>query len=241
MPKGKSKKERPSAQEIALAESSGYKAQRHAQAFEPLENEAIAELDSADLPARSAMLSSRANSDLEQQVAGMKNDGMVADIRSNTFGGGATSMRGFRHAGAATQGKDMLRARADQDARKSLDADTLNVIKTGQGIARQAQSGLTQSAKLQNSANASKVAAQNLKDQARNQAITQVAMAAGFSGFDAYKRGTGVGANGSYTVPDENLNWASRGMRKMFGSNDAISDVDRMRTSRLTSQPEYVA
>ena len=93
-------------------------------------------------------------------------------------------------------------------------------------------------ARVENATNANKLAAQQMKDQARNQAITQVGMAAGFKGYDAYKRGTGLGADGSYKVPDANLDWTEKGMRKLFSSPDTILDSDRLRVDR---QPGHIA
>lgn len=227
MPKAKAQKQRPSAQEVALAQQAVWDQQRHTEAYLPLEMDAIKELDTADAGKRSAMLAGRANADLEQQARKVAEVGKQTDAKAETFGGGSTAMRGFRHAGALAQGRDALRVNADQKARDSIDQDRLNVIKTGRDVARQARSGLTASARLESSANASKLNAQAIKDQSRAAAIMQVGSAAAVKGFRTYDRafskvdnvnpdGTVNPNGGTYTYEAKELddfeNWV-RGLR----------------------------
>lgn len=180
------KKERPSAEELALARQAASRDQRYEAAFRPLEQDAINELQTADAGKRSAMLAGRSNADLEAQAHQGAGQGRMADAAAGTFGSGSTVTRGFRHAGAVMDGRNALHTTADQQARDSIDQDTLNVIKTGQGVARGAQSSLTAQARMANEAAANKLRNEQMVDGARMGALMEVGMAAGFRGYDAW-------------------------------------------------------
>jgi len=180
--------QRPSAQEKALAEQAMKQDQRYEEAFRPLEQEAIRELETANAEKRSAMLAGRGNSDLEQQAAESAQSGRSADAMANTFGGGSTASRGFRRAGAVSDGRMALKTQSDQKARDSIDQDTLNVIRTGQGIQRQQQSSLAQSARIGFETEGSKLQAESLRDTARLNALMEVGFAAGIRGVDEYSK-----------------------------------------------------
>jgi len=236
MPKAKAPEQRASAQEKALAQIAVRKDQRHEEAFRPLEQAAISELDTADAGKRSAMVAGRQNADLEQQAASSKAVGLRADATAGTFGSGATTSRGFRRAGAAESGRTAIKTGADQTARDSIDADTLNVIKTGQGMARQTQSALTGAARRANLTARSELDAQALKDQARANAVGEVATAAVVAGKSAYDKAFGNtvktgenrvdrltgtmipgGKHTEYTYGNSELNSFQKGLRQRFG------------------------
>ena len=233
MPKGKTPdtpEVLPSAQEIALTELAMKKSNRHSEVYRPLEQDAINELDRADAGKRSALLSGRANSDLEQQATQLKNTGNMSDAVAGTFGGGGTNMRGFRHANALLTGKNAARTRASQQGRDSIDQDTLNVIKTGQGMSRQAQNALTSSARMEISSDAAKLNAEHTRDQAKaaaqnsnRQAMMEIGMTAGFAGYRGYKNAfnkvDGGLTEGTYKKDYNQLNWAEKGFRDRFGND----------------------
>lgn len=222
----KPKAQRPTASEIALAQSAGQKDQRFEQAFRPLEQDAIRELSTANAGKRSEMIAGRQNADLEQAASQSGQQGMMADAAAGTFGSGATVERGFRLAGTVEQSKDGLKADADQAARDSIDQDTLNVIKTGQGLARQSQSSLTHSARLENSEAQNRLAASQMKDQARGQAIGSLLGAGLYAGKTAYDRAfakeTTGPLSGAYQTQSSDLNNFQSWMRKRWGSEETV-------------------
>ena len=182
------KKERASAEELALARTAASRDQRYEQAFRPLEQDAINELKNADAGKRSAMLSGRANSDLEGQAARGGQAGRMADMQAGVFGGGATATRGFRTAGAVMDGRNQLQVTADQQARDSIDADRLNVVKTGNGIARGAQSSLTATARMANEKAGAALRNEQMVNNARLGAVLEVGMAGGMKGYDMWSQ-----------------------------------------------------
>jgi len=220
----KPKKQRPSANELALAELSGKKDQRFEEAFRPLEQAAISELTTADAGKRSALLAGRQNADLEAAAAQSAGQGMMADIQSNTFGGGATTERGFRRAGGVESGRTAIKTSADQTARDSIDQDTLNVIKTGQGVARQSQSSLTAAAGNSNSRARSRLAAAELKDTARMQALGHLAGAGISAGLAAKDSALDRGQTATgYKTPTGNLNGVEKWIRNRWGHDKSLA------------------
>lgn len=234
MPKSKAPEQRASAQEKALAQISMQRDQRHEQAFRPLEQAAIAELDTADAAKRSAMIAGRQNADLEASAAASREQGLRIDSKAGTFGSGATTARGLRRAGAVESGRTAIMTGADQMARDSIDTDTLNVIRTGQDQARQTQSGLTASARMANSKAASKLRAQEMKDQARHNAMMELGTSAILAGKAGYDKATAQvrkanpnmvdnltedvipgGYHMDYATPTGELNWAQQGFRRL--------------------------
>lgn len=227
MAKSKAPKQRPSAQEIALAENAVADLQRHEAAFRPLEQDAIRELQTADADKRSAMLAGRRNADLEQQATGLREQGIAEDLTSGKgASNGTAAMRGFRRASAVELGKDTLRAESDQAARDSIDQDTLNVIRTGQDQARGAQMSLTSSARLQHSEDASKLNTQFLKDQTRQRGLAQLVGTGIAGGYVAADKALGKHKAGplagGYSTSGDDLNLIQRGLRKTFGSEVAV-------------------
>ena len=182
----KPKKERASAQEVALARQAARADQRYESAFRPLEQEAINELSTADAGKRSEMLAGRSNADLEAAAAEGKALGLRADAASQTLGGGATSGRNFDRASAVESDRISLRTKADQTARDSIDQDTLSVIQTGRGVARQTQNALTASARNASQLEQASVAAENMEDMARLNAVSEIAMGAGLRAYDHF-------------------------------------------------------
>lgn len=218
-------KQRPSESELAQARIAVAKDQRFNAVFRPLEQAAIKELDTANAATRSAMLAGRQNSDLEQAAGQAAATGMQADTRAGTFGSGATQERGLRLAGATEQAKDATKVRADQTARDSIDQDTMNVIKTGQGVARSSQAAFSHSARLANSEAISKLQAAQIKDQARVNAIGTVASAGLAKGMHTYNRALGKqnsGAlQGAYKTDTADLNGFEKWVRNRWGSEVA--------------------
>lgn len=182
MAKGGTEKQRASAQEIELARLGVIKDARFEQAFRPLEKAAINELKTADKSKRDAMLAGRASADVNQQARGFdraavaKNKGgVMANVDQNTTIG---------QAGA------VARSDARRTARDSLDADTLNVIRTGQGVNRSASSALTTSARLANSRAANILQNKQREGFAKGSALGKVATAAVAGHFAANDNAT---------------------------------------------------
>jgi len=209
------KQQRPSAEEQALARRSMKEDQRYEDAFRPLEQQAISELKTADSDKRSAMLSGRHNADLENQAQGLRQVGLQEDTQSGRgVSSGRTTARAAEHASTIESGRKRLQVDADQTARDSIDADRLNVMQTGRGLARGSQSTLTQSANLANSKAASKLNAQGLRDQARIGALGDVTGAAIAGGYASYKRATDGNSKGTdFDITENNLSPFQKGLR----------------------------
>ncbi|QIB67170.1 hypothetical protein [Kineobactrum salinum] len=216
-------KQKASAQEKLAAETAVKDLKRHEKAFRPIEQAAIKELTNADAGARSEMLSSRSNADLEAASAAAKEKGF-RQLTEKTGASGAARMSLANNAALTSEEKTGLRIAADQGARDSIDADTLNVIKTGRDTARGAQSGLTQAARVANKNASSKLQAQATKDAAKAEAIGGVVGAGAARGYVEYDRATArkgaklgpdqFGPPQGFRVPDEELSGFGTFLRK---------------------------
>lgn len=217
----KPKKPKPSATEQAQAKEAIYKSQRYDSTWRPLEQKAINELTTANLPKRSAMLAGRANSDLEQGVGAARQSGLRMDVQSNRgYGSGNTIANANRNAVDVMGGKQNLLVRSDQKAQDSYDLDALNVVKTGQNMGRSTGSALTQQARIANQSELTKWGNKVSRDQAKADAMMEVAATGMIAGYGAYKKGTAtqMGADGDkkYAYDDGDLGWASQKMRQWF-------------------------
>jgi hypothetical protein len=201
MPGGSSsQKQRPTAQELSAARVAAQKDQRYEQAFRPLEQAAIRELDTANQGSREALLAGRSSADIAQQM------GFSAPITGTGRSTGASSARARAGAEATATG----RSDAATAAQGSVDADTLNVVRTGQNVGRQAQSGFTASARLANSRALTKLRNDSVVDRARGQAYGDV-VAAGVGGhFAARSDAKAKNTDGGFVVPREDLSLYQR-------------------------------
>ncbi len=208
----KAKKQRASAQETLLAKRGLEKNARFESAFRPLEKAAINELNTANVDARAGFLKGRAAADTNQHAAELD-----TSILANGAGG---ANRGFNQATAVGRAASAGLSDADRIASDSIDADTLNVIRTGQSVNRSASSALISSARLANSRSASILEAQRVKDRARGRALGTVTTAAVGGFLDAKEQATsgvpkgGVGPYEIHAIPTEDLGFVARRLRK---------------------------
>lgn len=209
MSSGGSQKQRPSAQEIALARVAADKDARYQQAFVPLEQAAIDELKTASQAKREALLGGRSNADIEQQAGRITFDGASGNITRGIE-------RGFAIAGA----KNRSRADAGTTAQASIDQDRLNVIKTGQNMSRSAGSALANSARMQNSRALSKLNADRQVGFATGSALGQLVTAGAAGHMVAKDNALRLGANPpgggppqGFAVPYEDLSFYSKTIR----------------------------
>jgi hypothetical protein len=220
----KPKKPKPSAQEQAAAKEAIYKNQRYDTTWRPLEQRAIKELTTANLAKRSEMLAGRSNADLEQGVQAARQSGLRMDVQSGRgYGSGNTVANANRNSVDLMGGKQNLLVRSDQKAQDSHDLDALNVVKTGQDMARSTGSALTQQARIANQSELTKWGNKISKDQAKADAMTDIASTAMIAGYGAYKKGTatqtGVTGDKEYSYGDSELGWGGRKMREWFPQN----------------------
>ena len=215
----KAPKQRPSAQDIQTAKVAVAKNARFNEAFAVLEQQAVDELQTANADKQSDMVAGRQNADLEAEASSVKmqaEQGMSASGTSPS--GGIAVDSGMRRSAAVQDGRLALQVGADETGRDSIDQDRLNVIKTGQDVARGAQSSLTHSARLQNSKNATSLRANQMVDQARMSAIGEFAGAALAGGYIAHDKATathsGGKRDGQYINQTNDLNWAQKGLRR---------------------------
>ena len=206
----KTKKQRVSAQEILLAQRAQEKDARFESAFRPLEKKAIERLDKANLPSREALLTGRAGADVQQRV-----NTLPAFDPNNVAAG-------FETARATGAGATTAKADARATAASSLDADRMNVIRTGANVSRSADTLLTDAARLENARAASKIDAKRTVDTAKGEALGDLVIA-GVGGHLAAKdkafrmvdvpNGTATPSK-AFMYPDDSLGFYSRTLRK---------------------------
>lgn len=212
--------------EKSLAKEGMKDLQRFEEAFRPLEQGAINELQTADATKRSAMLAGRSNADLEAGSAEAKEVGFR---RLAAAGGASGSVRSslVDNASLTTQARNKVLTDGDQQGRDSIDVDRMNVIKTGRDVARTAQSALTASARQEASSNLSRLQARATRDAAKTEALGKLAGKAISAGVGAYGNATATmgpklgpgqaGPPSPFRVPASDLNGVESYMRKRWG------------------------
>ncbi len=180
---GSPDKQRPSANEIALAEAAGIQDQQFEQDFLPLE---VFEIEQFNDPAvervNRNLLAGRQNAD----VASAERDANQSLIlRAQASGAGLGSQNNFAGADeiALATGEGVGQAKVDsrQAARKIRDAEGLNIIRTGQRVNRTATSGLSTLARSDNFRAGERLRAKQTENAARAEALGDIA-AAGIGG-----------------------------------------------------------
>ena len=232
-----SEKQKPSAQDIALAKKGVADARIFDQYYMPLEQQAIASVsgESGDRnrQIQNEFLAGRGNADIAAEEQQAKAANVAASIQQGVALDSTSSTASRRELGASVaEASNANIVDSAQSARNNQDRERLGVINTGRDVNRQALSSLTNVARMSNSRSLNKIRNKAMTDNAKSQALGQVLMAGAVKGKSEFDRGTdkskSFDANGKpimdadgnnvmkNTYDDSELNFISRGFRSKF-------------------------
>lgn len=175
----KPKEQKPSAQEIAYAQASGERSQVHSQDFLPLEIQEIEQYRDPNIERMNRdVIAGRANADVaaaeREALTGLRRNAFV----SNTGLSSGANMQRFGDISSATaQGVGMAGVEGARGAQSIRDAEGIGIIRTGNDAARNTMQGLGSLARAEHFKASEKLRAQTLENQARAQALGDIAVA----------------------------------------------------------------
>lgn len=207
-------KQRPSAHDIALAQTAGRNDQRFVERFMPLEIFEIEQFrDPAVRKINRDVIAGRVNADVARAEAASRRQAIQAAQASGTdltseANQAALSENSIATAEAVSQGK----IEGDRLARNINDAEGLSIIRTGQSINRGNTENLSGLARQETFKASSRLRDRQMVDQARAAALGKVATTAVIGGYDAFKRGRDPNVSG------DDLSMGAKDIRSMLGT-----------------------
>lgn len=193
----KPKKQKPSAQDIALAEKAIADTQVFEEYYLPLEQQAIADVSGptgeklrAD---QQKLLAGRTNADLAATEQEARQGSLARTLSSGNAIDSTSAIDSENKLGTnVAEATSAVNTDAATTARNNQDLERLGVIRTGRDVNRNAQSALVTSARMANSRATNKLQNKMLTDQAKTQALGQVVSAAVTAGIDQHQKAKAI-------------------------------------------------
>lgn len=209
-----SDEQRPSAQDIALAERAAADDRNYTQQFMPLEVFEIEQFrDPAVRQQNRDIIAGRISADVAAQEMESRQAGLQAAQASGTgLASGANQTAIDRTSDAVASAVSRGQIEAEQGARDIQDQEGISVLRTGNDLARGNTSNLASAARRENFTASNRLRLEAEASAQRAKALGDIASVAIVGGADAWSRGRNA------NVKKDDLSLGARAVRGLFGT-----------------------